>query len=159
MTETTAALRDAWKRLRILNSTGASDNEIAQFEARYRVTLPPIVREYFSVLNGTEVGQCGMEDEDLISFWHLDQVRTLAEECPGEGTPHADQLFVFADWSIWAYAWAVRLSADTAAATPVVITHEPGQQVAASFGEFIQRYVARDPEVLFPDRARPDSRQ
>jgi len=153
MTDANAALRDCWKQLGILNSKGASDDEIAHFEARYRVTLPPGVREYFSVLNGTEAGQFGMEDEDLISFWHLDQVRTLAEECPGDETVHADQLFVFADWSIWASAWAVRLSADPAAPTPVIIAYEPGQQVAASFEEFLLHYVARDPNVLFPDRA------
>ena len=150
MTDANAGVRDYWQRLGILNVKGASDEEIAHFEARYGVTLPPTLREYFSLLNGTEQGQLGMEDEDLISFWHLDQVRTFAEEFPGDESPHADRLFVFADWSINARVWAVHLSTDPAERT-AVFAYDPGQQVAASFEEFLQRYVARAADVLFPD--------
>jgi len=38
--------------------------------------MPFVVADYFLTANGTKYGRSGMEDEDLISFWHLDQVRS-----------------------------------------------------------------------------------
>lgn len=149
MNPTLEHLRDYWGSW--INPQGATEAEIISFEKRYGVALPPGVRDYFALLNGTAAGQCGMADADEISFWHLDEVRSLAEERPDDETPDAGRFFVFADYLIWSHAWAVHLSDDVSAPTPVVITYYQGQQVAGSFEEFLPRYIARDYGVLFPN--------
>jgi hypothetical protein len=96
-----------------------------------------------------------MEDEDLISFWHLDQIRSLSELQPSGAIRDGDRLFVFADWSIDAHAWAVRLSSDAAAEAPIMIVYRQPQQVASSFEDFLSQYLLRSKSVLFPQ---PESR-
>ena len=149
MTRILEDLRDHWTALSILNPTVASASEIVTLESRYSVSLPPFVREYFLELNGTANGRCGMEDE-LISFWHIDEVRSVAEESADDKTPDAAALFLFADWSISALEWAVRLSRDSDAPTPVIVTYDPGQRVAESFEAFLRGYLAKDQRVLWP---------
>ena len=68
-----------WERRGIRNQAGAPEADIVAFEAKYDVKLAPIVRCYFSELNGTKVGHM---DEHLIMFWHLEQIRPMKEECP-----------------------------------------------------------------------------
>src|SRR5437016_746131 len=97
-----SALRAYWDHLGILNPTGATDTDIANFEARYGVTLPADSRSYFASLNGTRGGALSMDDEGLHGFWHLDQVRTFAEEGVGD-QPWNQAAFTLADFSIWGY--------------------------------------------------------
>lgn len=119
-------------------------------DRRYGVVLPPALRAYFATVNGTATGAYGMEDDDLLGFWHLDQLRTFAEE-EVHGTD-ADRSFILADHSIWVYAFAIQLSADATAATPIVVDlGRPLHRVAGSFAEFVERYLAGDPATLYPD--------
>jgi len=145
-----AALRAYWDERGIANPSVATPEDIAAFEARHRVRLPPAIVDYFLVVNGTREGRWGMEDEDLISFSHLDQVQSLRERYPDDPHPDAAMLFVVADHSIDAWAWAVRLSADAAAPTPVFIVAFTVQQIAASFDEYVDGYMRREPSVIFP---------
>jgi hypothetical protein len=101
-------------------------------------------------VNGTPLGAYNMEDKDLLSFWHLDQVRTFAEE-DVLGDPEAAHSYVFADYSMWGYAFAVRLSKDPAAPAPVVVDiGSPHHVVAGSIAEFLERYLRGDREVIYP---------
>jgi hypothetical protein len=63
----------------------------------------------------------GMDDGDLIGFWHIDQVRPLSEERLEYKMDGDSNLFVFADWSIWAHAYAIRLSSEQDDATAVFL--------------------------------------
>lgn len=65
-------LRERWRRDGILHGRGASEADLAAFERRHGVVLPADLRAYFATTNGTAVGACGMEDGDLLGFWHLD---------------------------------------------------------------------------------------
>jgi uncharacterized protein DUF2442/SMI1/KNR4 family protein SUKH-1 len=148
------SLRKEWETQGIANPQLPTSLDLAAFEARHGIRLPTAVAEYFLRVNGTKEGRFGMEDTDLVSFWHLEQIETLAVVSPGDPTPAASSLFVFADWSIEAHAWAVRLSADVTDATPVMITYGPAQEVASSFEEFLQGYLRREKRVLFPEPRR-----
>lgn len=152
MSQLLERLRDHWTGLSCVNRRPATLEEILAFEERCRVRLPPLVREYFATLNGTKEGESSMEDEDLISFWHLDQLQPL-EDRPSVSPLHVSSFFLFADWSINAHEWAVQLTADRSGQNTVLIMYDPPQQVAASFEEFVQRYLARDKAVLFPELA------
>jgi hypothetical protein len=145
-------LRDHWAEQGCLNRNPASDGEILAFENQYGVHLPQVVRDYFRLLNGTDGGQASMDDEEQISFWHLDQLRPLATILPNDDTPGAAEMFVFADWSLEVHLWALRLTKEEQPA-PVFITYDTAQQVAFSFEEFVRRYLSKDKDVLWPERS------
>ena len=149
-----ASVGQRWAAQGIAYDRPASDADVAAFEARYGVVLPPDLRAYFTTLNGTAVGAYGMQDEHLLGFWHLDEVRTFAEELAGNGPspPEAARTFVIADHSIWVYGFGIRLAGDSATATPVVVDiGSPYHQVAASFTEFLEAYLRGDEAVIYPD--------
>lgn len=142
------AICTKWRR----HGQGATSSEITAFEEKYGIRLPADVRAYFETVNGTLLGAYNMEDRDLLSFWHLDQVRTFAEEGI-KGDPDAAHSFVFADYSMWGYAFAVRLSKDPTAPAPVVVDiGSPHQIVAGSLAEFLERYLKRDKDIIYPSR-------
>jgi hypothetical protein len=65
-------------------------SDVAEFEQRHNVRLPSDLREYFLTLNGGILGHEGSADNDLISFWRLDQVESIVDshECASPG--HTD---------------------------------------------------------------------
>lgn len=146
------AVRERWTQAGVLAESVADAAQLATFEQRYGVVLPPALRYYFTTVNGTAIGACGMEDGDnLMGFWHLDQVHTFAEEDATGTHPDAGTTFVFADHSIWVFAFGIQLSADPNALAPIVTDCAPAfHVVAASFTEFLEAYLRDDAEVLFP---------
>lgn len=151
MTQPFGAIERRWREAGHGRGPPVSDAGVAAFEARYGVRLPEVVRAYFSMLNGSEDGQNGPMDDHLLAFWHLTEVRPVADEYPGRfaaATPY----FVFADYSISVHAYAVRLSSDAGQAAPVAVIYDEFLlEVAPSFPAFLHGYVADDLEMLFPD--------
>jgi hypothetical protein len=148
------ALRERWRTQGILHEHHATEEELTAFESRYNVVLPPNLRRYFATVNGTAMGQYGMDDPDLLGFWHLDQVHTFAEEntASSDQDSGARHTFAFADYSIWCFGFGIRLSSDRTAATPIVCdVSSPPQKVADSFAEFISRYLQGDEDVIYPN--------
>jgi hypothetical protein len=142
-------VRAKWGALNILNE-GAPRSQIAAFERKHRVSLPPAVRLYFQELNGTYTGALGMEDDHLFGFWHLDQIKTFEQEDqPGEA---AERSFVIADHSLWAHAFAIQLCADAAKPAPIVtdVGAPHFQRVADSLVAFLEHYLANNVSVLYP---------
>lgn len=137
-----AVVRTIWERQGIRNGRTATEMDISAFEGNYDLKLPPIVRDYFLELNGTIGGKLGMDDERLIGFWRLDQVRPMKEEFPEYSTAEEANLFIFADYSIWVAAYAIRLTSggDGESAVFLIFSDEP-YQIAATFEEFLRRYA------------------
>jgi SMI1 / KNR4 family (SUKH-1) len=147
---TLKALRQRWQAEGILHGEGASATDLAAFEARYGVVLPQDVRAYFATVNGTTPGAYGMADRDLLGFWQLHEVRTFAEKGIGDD-PDVERSFVFADHSLWVYAFALRLSTDGNAPAPVVVDlGSPHYRVTESLTEFFDRYLSGDTDVIYP---------
>ena len=139
-----------WTRLGIKNPTVAVESEIDSFEGKFDVILPSVVREYFTRVKGTKGGKLGMDDENLFGFWHLDQVQPLSEECPDQySTSDSSTLFVFADYSIWAFAYAMRLSKKQEGEAAVfIISGERPEQVAPGFTTFLSKYLENHEDFL-----------
>jgi SMI1/KNR4 family protein SUKH-1 len=143
-------LRAKWAKSGILAAGGAGQSQIAGFEKRYGVVLPEDIRAYFANINGTKVGRLGMDDDDLIGFWHLDQVRTFAEEDIAD-LADAARTFAFADQSICVYTYVVRLCGDATAPTPVIAAvGSSNVTVSPSFLDFIERYIRGDRSAIYP---------
>lgn len=149
MNPSIANLGTMWERREIRNPTGATEADIVAFEAKYDVKLAPIVRGYFSEINGTKVGELGMDDEYLIGFWHLEQVPPMKEECPQFVTAQEPNLFIFADYSIWAHGYAIRLGPTDAETAIFLIGGTRPLRIARTFEEFLQKYAAGDEGMLF----------
>jgi hypothetical protein len=149
-----ARLVERWAEDGIRPDGGAGEDAVRAFEERRRVRLPADLREYFLRLGGARMdGESAALDRDLIRFWRLEDVETLASSWVP--APDAERWFVIADYSIWAWAYVIRLSADPGAATPVAVSLGATEliPVAASFEEFVEMYLRRDPLVLAPDQA------
>ena len=133
---------------------GASAEALATFETRHRVVLPGDVRDYFKCVNGM---YDSLTDEQLIRFWTLEEVKPLSEEAPAYSEPdyltEAHRVFVFADYSIWALAFAIRLSAYTSHSQLVYrIGGSRPVLLAKTFSEFVDVYMAgaslEPPQIL-----------
>jgi hypothetical protein len=148
----TDALRTHWASQGIRPGFGAPEAALVSFETRHQVRLPPALRSYFAEVNGIRrtVDFRDEWDQDLIRFWPLHEVQPLSA-VGWESAPHeADSLFVFADWSIIAWFYVVRLCATAETPTPVYIAAQRLTLVADSFEKFLERYLVRDPTVIFP---------
>jgi hypothetical protein len=142
-----------WRRSNVAIRPGLSADAIAAFQSRYRIVLPPDVQEYFRAADGT-----GDEmDADFFRFWPLDEVKPVHEELAGaEQFAYADRFaypdcFVFADYSIHCWEYAVKLNSDPTQPAPVfrVTGHlPPGEQMASSFREFMERYADNSYNIM-----------
>ena len=146
------ALRHHWARQELDTGKPASEAELLAWEQRYGVRLPSDLRAYFRELNGTaRHQQFDREwDEDMIRFYPLEDFRPLGEETPDTAVPNATDFFVFADYSIWAWGYAIRLMPAEAAGEVHVVYDSETVRVASSFSEFVRGYLARDYSVTSP---------
>jgi len=93
-------------------------------------------------------------DDMLIRFWMLDEVKALPEGAPDYASPHyiesPESLFLFADFSLWAHAYAVRLTADPPETNEIfLIGSQTPILLFQSFSEFVDRYLTNK-DLLFP---------
>ena len=128
-----------WSRQGISFGPGASVPEITAFESRFHATCPEDFAAYLSRVGGMSVP--GEMDEHLIRFLPLSELHPVAE-----GAAFLSGYFVFADYSISAHAYAIRL---TPPRHDVALIHDPGSRVIApDFTAFLELYL-ENPRALF----------
>ena len=145
-----------WARSNAYAEPGASEAELAAFEAANSVRLPPAFAELYRAANGNH------GDANLTRFWPLAEVKRLTNDPKGSWEamlPGARDYFVFADYLISSHLYAVRLArvrgtsgTDDGDRVLWVIPALHGigaayAEVAGSFAEFLHDYV-RDPDAL-----------
>jgi hypothetical protein len=114
---------------------GVNEADLDAFESRHGVKLPADMRSYFRILNGT--GSTYADGDDfLLCFWALEKLEPVIQRT-GDGA----RWFVFADHSISVIDYAIRLTADGTGSNPIVAVQHK-QQVAGSFTEFVELYLA-----------------
>jgi hypothetical protein len=146
-------LVERWAEQGIRSDGGAGEDAIRAFEGRHGVRMPEDLRAYFRHVGGVRMdGESPALDQNLIRFWRLEDVETLASSWVP--APDARSWFVIADYSIWVWAYVIRLTADQSAPAPVAVSFGAAEllPVADSFGEFVGRYLRRDPLVISPDQ-------
>ena len=115
--------------------------ELRSFEALFNVKCPPDFATYLLTLGGMPEGDW---DEHLIRFWSLVEIRPLEGE-PGVST-YSDY-FIFADYSISAHEYGIRLSTSHPPEVALICGPAP-KSVASSFTAFLAQYLF-DPESIF----------
>ncbi len=137
-------LSAAWGAEDIRPAGPASADAIAAFERRHRVSLPRDFRKYLEILNGARGGRDEMGNKETIAFWRLDEIEPL--DVGGV------RIFPFADFLIDSHRYAIVLSADPRASTPIVVHHNNDTliKIAESFTDFVRGYLSADEDVLHP---------
>ena len=142
-----------WTKLNLPIRAGVTPEQIAEFEQKYQVVLPADLSEFLQTVDGT-----GQEESDeyLTSFLSLSEIVPVHEWLDdSRGVVHPDRFaypdcFVFIDYCLSAWAYAVRITSDPADPGPVYRVMEGGsrgQLEARSFREFMIKY-ASDPQSI-----------
>ena len=141
-----------WRRSEIAIRPGVSSIDVTAFETRYGVVLPTDVRDYFRAADGTGDHM----DDGLYRFWPLAEVQPVHDVLVSDRFEYSDRYsypdcFVFGDHCINCWDYAVRLTNDPMQPAPVFrVTggEPPGEQMAASFREFMSRYAQNPDDIM-----------
>ncbi len=136
-------LEAAIERYGVTKFSPASPTNISTFESNYGVVLPPLVRAYFMRF-GEDDDQI---DPNLSRFWPLSEVELAATNWGLSLNIETlqDELFVFGDYCLDCWGYAMQLNRNATQAAPVYTTagssREPNVQVADSFEGFLRMYI------------------
>jgi hypothetical protein len=115
--------------------------EIQSLEERYGVHLPASFRAY--LLNASPVSDPSW-DHELTNWWPFESLQSVAE---GYEWPLAEpvagyegKLILFADFSIWCWAWAINC-APGADYGKIMVIGGGERFVADGFDEFATKYI------------------
>jgi hypothetical protein len=137
------SLKRHWSSHDVEINAGVSKAQLDSFESKHGVVLPEDLRDYFLCVNGMPDGEV---DDGMIRFWMLEELQPLTQGAPAYSDAsyiqHPESLFLFADYSIWAHAYAIRLgSASLQSHEVVIIGSESPVTIAQSFSEFVDLYL------------------
>lgn len=144
---------DRWHAEKVVVRSAVDANAIEAFERKYGVVLPRDVGEYFSSVDG--MGEDDF-DNNLYRFWQLKEVKPVEDHLSDArgfvypGRYAYPSCFVFADWSLNCWDYAVKLTADRNQPAPVYRVDDSdfmGEPMAESFREFMERYAV-DPKDI-----------
>ena len=147
-------VRASWEAADTFALNPASTHSLALFEQQQGVVLPADLRAYFLTLNGTG------EADVFIRFTSLAEFRplpALLADFPRDFSYHQllttlpapEQVFVFADYIFFLYAYAIRLSPTPTAQHEVyLLCGGEYQLLSPSFRAFLELYL-RDDQALY----------
>jgi hypothetical protein len=137
------SLRRHWSSHNVSLNSGLSEAELEAFETKYSIVLPDDFQDYFRCVNGMPPDEV---DDGMIRFWMLEEVTPLPAGAPQyshrDYVANPETLFLFADYSIWAHAYAIRLRNTALESNEIVIIgHKSPKIIAHSFSEFVDTYI------------------
>ena len=150
-------VRASWEAANTFALTPASTRSLALFEQRQGVLLPAALRAYLLTLNGTG-------EEAFIRFTSLAEftplpalLADLHRASPYHQLlttlPAPEQVFVFAEYIFFLYAYAIRLSPTPTAQNEVyLLCGGEYQLLSPSFSAFLALYLRDDPALYFADQ-------
>ena len=152
-------LAEHWKLIGVSPLPPSCAFSVDDFANRHGIHIPKDFRDFYTFCDGIE-----NTDGGLNAFWPLSEVNTVPVKlCDFSGAPdysaiadnlpNADDYFVFADHSIWVCAYAIMLTDDPNAPTPVLWIGDGRSYdtIASSFTDFWLRYTELpDDKCLWP---------
>ena len=142
-----------WKLSQLEIRPGVPLADIDAFKSRHGVALPTDFLEYLRIVDGSSDGDM---DNAYFRFWPLSEVTPVHEELnERDGVIYPDRFaypdcFVFADYCINCWLYAIKLTSDPASSGSVyrvTANNNPGEKMANSFKEFMESY-ARNPDNI-----------
>ena len=141
MSELIERLRQHWLKQGIALGNGASESQVEELESENHIVLPDDFREY---LLSISVREDWFMDDSMISFWTIKRIREEYLDTRNEETAY----LAFADFLINSHEYAIKLQSDSAIAPVFFLCGHFVTQIASSFTEFLERYIASDEEML-----------
>jgi hypothetical protein len=138
-------LLDAWRRSGVPVRSGVSLDQLRTFESQLGRELPQDLAAFYLTVDGMPDGVC---DFHGIRFWRCEEIKPCADVPELVRTSGCGGLFLFADYSIWTHAYAIRVSGREKGSVALVGGPQP-IPVAPSFAEFVSFYLEQ-PQLLFP---------
>jgi hypothetical protein len=144
------SLRRHWASNNVEINGGVSEAQLSAFEHKYDVTVPQELRDYFLSVNGMP---SDVVDTEMIRFWMLEELGPLPELAPDFADPryieNPESVFLFADYSIWAHAYAIRLTKAVTESNEIfIIGPKSPLLLCGSFSDFVDRYLTNK-DLLF----------
>lgn len=124
-----------WFEQEDISIAPATADQIADLERRCDVALPDSFRTYLSTLAPAEENW----DAEMGNWWPIERIRTVPQEVDWGEAAHA-QYLVFADYSIWCWAWAIACT-DDANRGRIIVLGAGEKFVADSFDAFVDKYL------------------
>lgn len=149
-------LKNYWFSHDVKFNTGVSESDLAGFEHKFGVSLPYDLRDYFLTVNGMSEEA---SDNEMIRFWMLEEVKPLTTGAPRyantDYVKDPESLFLFADYSLWAHAYAIRLFASAEKTNEIfMIGGDCPVLLFCSFGELIDSYLTNK-DLMFGQSSLP----
>lgn len=137
------SLKRHWSSHDVEINAGVSEAELKAFEEKYGVVLPDGLRDYFRCVNGMPAD---VVDDGMMRFWMLEEIEPLPQGAPqySDGTyiQNPETLFLFADYCLWAHAYAIRLGNRVLELNEVIIIgYESPKLISDSFSSFVDTYL------------------
>jgi len=133
-------LEEAWRMQGISSSGGVTRAAIEEFEARNRLVLPELFREYLRTLNGMVAGKV---DHYLIAFLPLNVVDT--PKCMLAANGNVD--IIIAEFSLWSHFYALQLECRQHENGVIASDGENIKRLSSSFSDFLEGYLASPADV------------
>jgi len=121
-----------------------TEAELNSFERKYSVQLPLVMRAYLEQVNGFMPPD--NQDREGFSFWPLRQITRVSDfrNCRYGAR---SELYLFADYLDWSWAYAVTLVGPMSSVFIVGTADGEPQMVSTSIDEFIELYLVDDPRI------------
>ncbi|HKB65781.1 MAG TPA: SMI1/KNR4 family protein [Pyrinomonadaceae bacterium] len=137
------SLKRHWSSHNVEINAGVSEARLKAFEEKYSVVLPDDLRDYFRCVNGMAPDEV---DDGMIRFWMLEEIEPLPQSAPqySDGTyvQNPETLFLFADYSLWAHAYAIHLeNTELESNEVIIIGYESPKLISDSFSKFVGTYL------------------
>ena len=117
---TISRVAEKWLSAGLAAEAGARDDEIAAAEVRLGVRLPRSLADCLRIVNGMKPDSV---DEDWFRFWAAHELETVSHGQHEMGLAGCERYILFADYSLWAHAYAIAPGSDTTDA--IVVTCWP----------------------------------
>ncbi|MFT5824218.1 MAG: hypothetical protein ACI8ZM_005484 [Crocinitomix sp.] len=144
-----------WSEEMITSQTVVSKLDLLDFQKNNNVELLDDLKEYFLFLNGTNEKY----DANFYAFYDLKQFKNIPDFYKDiQGIPNYQLLnktlensfnyFVFADYHIDLFSYAIRLTENKIDNAVFVLCGEKYRQIAGSFSEFLELYLSNSEKLL-----------
>lgn len=154
--EVLESLRNIWNIDKIQLESPANELDITEFQEINNVKFPADLMAYFRKLNGTN----DQYDANLFQFYSLARIKNLEDEFKNwNGIPRYsdvlkkmedfDQYYVFANYNIDLFAYAIRLYKENRENDIIAICGGEYRQVSNTFNEFLELYLSQSELLWF----------
>ena len=150
MLPSTKKIIEYWRSNGLAIANGVSADELSRFEIKHDLRLPDDLRDYFLTVNGMVQNVKDESDKNLFAFWPINKLGPMPEICAADSCAVPDivnpsSYFVFIDYFMWSWAYAIQLGESTNSV--ILVGTKSPTVVARSFAEFVDLYVADDRDV------------